>query len=225
MWLLLAAVGLAGVPEDVATAADTNLPTALRQQAFDRLAQPGGADALVAFVGDKDSPPPQRWVAVRALGPMGDDPSRVALLRFLAATDAQTRMAALGAIGDRGDTSLSGYAAARLEDPALLVRAAAAEALGKLKDPGTLGDLDRALSDPTNHYRGTSLWFRTHLVQAIATIGTDAAVPLLARVIDDADADVARAAIVGLEKIAGFSYAEGRTADQERAAWKRWAGK
>ncbi len=225
MWTLLVALALAGVPEDLATAADTDLPTPLRQEAFARLAQPGSTDALTKIAEDREIPGPQRWVAVRALGPIGDDASRVALLRFLAANDAQTRMAALGAIGDRGDRSLSGYAAARLSDPALLVRAAAAEALGKLKDPATVADLERALQDPTNHYRGASLWFRRHLVEAVAAIGTDTAVPVLARAIDDADPEVAGAALRGLEKIAGFSYAEGRTPEQEKAAWKRWAGR
>jgi HEAT repeat protein len=224
MWALLVAMALAGVPEDLETAADTNLPTALREQAFARLATPDAVDALTALAKDEHTRPQQRWVAIRALGPVKDDASRVAILQFLASEDAHARMAALGALGDRGDTTLSGYAAARLTDPALLVRAAAAEALGKLKDPSTLPDLQRALVDPTNHYRGASLWFRRHLVEAAGSIGTDAAVPLLARALEDADPDVAGAAVKALERVAGFSYAEGRTADQERAAWKRWAG-
>lgn len=224
MWTLLVAMALAGVPEDLETAADTNLPTALREQAFARLATPDAVDTLTALAKDKDTRPQQKWVAIRALGPVKDDASRVAILQFLAAEDAHARMAALGALGDRGDVTLSGYAAARLADPALLVRAAAAEALGKLKDPSTLPDIERALQDPTNHYRGASLWFRRHLVEAAGNIGTDAAVPLLARALDDADPEVSGAAVKALEKVAGFSYAEGRTADQERAAWKRWAG-
>lgn len=225
MWTLLVATALAGIPEDLATAADTNLPTALRQQAFDRMAQPGSVDSLVRLATDKELRPQERWVAVRALAPIPDEEARAAILQLLAAEDAHTRMAALGALGDRGDPSLSGYAAARLSDPALLVRAAAADALGKLKDPATLSDLHEALRDPSNHYRGESLWFRRHLVTAIGAIGTDAAVPALARALDDPDPEVSAAAVKEFEKIAGFSYAEGRTGDQERAAWKRWAGR
>ncbi|MDP2314809.1 MAG: HEAT repeat domain-containing protein [Pseudomonadota bacterium] len=231
MWLALFAalvfprVAFAGVPEDLALAADTDLPTELRQAAFGRLAVPDSVPALTRFGDAADTPKPQRWVAIRALGPVKDDAARVALLHFLAATDASARMAALGAIGDRGDLSLSGYAAARLTDPALLVRAAAADALARLRDPSTLADLERALQDPTNHYRGTSLWFRRHLVEAMGAIGTEAAPPYLARALDDPDAEVVSAAILGLEKAAGFSYREGRTPDQERTAWKRWAGR
>lgn len=215
----------AGVPEDLGVAADTDLPTELRQTAFDRLATSANVAALTRLGDAADTPKPQRWVAIRALGPIGDDEARVALLHFLAAKDASARMAALGAIADRGDRTLSGYAAARLADPALLVRAAAADALGRLGDPGTLSDLERALQDPTNHYRGASLWFRRHLVEAMGAIGTDAAAPYLARALDDADPLVVTAAVAGLEKAAGFSYREGRTPEQERTAWKRWAGR
>lgn len=215
----------AGVQEDLVVAADTDLPTDLRQIAFDRLAAPANVVALTKIGDAADTPKPQRWVAIRALGPVADDEARVAILHFLAAKDASARMAALGAIGDRGDRTLSGYAAARLLDPALLVRAAAADALARLGDPGTLADLERALLDPTNHYRGASLWFRRHLVEAMGTIGTDAAAPYLARALDDADPAVVTAAVAGLEKVAGFSYLEGRTPEQELAAWKRWAGR
>jgi HEAT repeat protein len=224
LWTLVMAAW-AGVPEDLEIAADTNLPTDLRQAAFGRLAQADATDTLSKLAADKQTPRNQRWIAIRALGPIKDDASRVALLRFLADADAGARMAALGALGDRGDTSLSGYVAARLTDPALLVRAAAVDALGKLKDPATLSDLERALQDPTNHYRGASLWLRREVVEAMGSIGTDAAVPPLARALDDKDLDVASAAVDALEKIAGFSYAEGRTSDQEREAWRRWAGR
>jgi HEAT repeat protein len=229
LWSLVASVfvrvALAGVPEELTVAADTDLPTELRQAAFDRLAVPGNVAALTRVGDAADTPKPHRWVAIRALGPIQDDEARVALLHFLAAKDASARMAALGAIADRGDRTLSGYAAARLGDPALLVRAAAADALARLGDPGTLADLERALQDPTNHYRGASLWFRRHLVEAMGAIGTDAASPYLARALDDADPEVVTAAVAGLEKTAGFSYREGRTPDQERTAWKRWAGR
>lgn len=217
------APALAGVPEDLHTAADTDLPLNLRQEALGRLVQPGNAGALVQLAEDPATPKHQRWVAIRALGHVPDDTALQALLRYLDGPDAATRMAALGALGDRGDRSLSDRVAARLTDKALLVRAAAAEALGRLKDPGTLPDLRSALADPTNSYRGTSLWIRRHFVLAMGAIGTDAAVPGLREALDDEDPAVADAAVDGLEKVAGFSYAEGRTPAEEREAWRRWS--
>ena len=137
MWFWVT-VAVAGVPEDIATAADTDLPTDLRKQAFDRAAQPDSVPVLTRLAEDASTPKPQRWVAIRALGPIQDDTARAALLHFLAASDAAARMAALGAIGDRGDATMWSYAANKLADPALLVRAAAADALLKLKDPRAL---------------------------------------------------------------------------------------
>ncbi|MFZ5476082.1 MAG: HEAT repeat domain-containing protein [Myxococcota bacterium] len=218
-------LAFAGLPEDLADAADTDLPTKTREEAWGRLVKGGTARDLVRLAELPDTPKNQRWVAIRALGPIPGDEARDAILRYLEAKDASTRMAALGALGDRGDRALSGRVAAALSDKALLVRAAAAEALAKLGDPSTLGDLERALKDPTNSYRGTSMWVRRRFVETMAAIGTDAAVPYLARALDDADADVSAAAVHGLEKVAGFSYAEGRTPEEEREAWRRWAGR
>jgi HEAT repeat protein len=215
----------AGVPEDLATAADADLPTPMREAAWGRLVKSGETREIARLADLPDTPKNQRWVAIRSLGPIQTDDARSRLLAYLEAGDASTRMAALGALGDRGDVALSGRVAAALSDRALLVRGAAAEALGKLRDPATLADLERALRDPTNSYRGTSLWVRRRFVEAMAAIGTDAAVPYLARALDDADPDVGHAAVAGLEKVAGFSYAEGRTPAEEREAWRRWSGR
>lgn len=223
MWLLLALLAVAGVPDDLQVAADTDLPTAMREAAWSRLAKPGNSAALVQLAADPATPKQQRWIAIRALGPIGDDASLAALLRYLDAPDASTRMAALGALGERKDASVTDRVAGHLDDKALLVRATAAEALASIGDPRALPALERALEDPSNHYRGTSLWVRRHFVVAMGQIGTDAAVPGLRRALDDADPIVADAAIDGLERVAGFTYAEGRTADEEREAWRRWA--
>jgi hypothetical protein len=64
---------------------------------------------------------------------------------------------------------------------------------------------------------------RRKYVEAMGEMGRDAA-PCLARALSDRDPVVVEAARKALEKIAGFSYREGRTADQEREAWRRWAG-
>lgn len=224
--LLLAALAVsafAGVPEDLGQAADADLPQELRRAAWSRLAQPGNTASLVHLVKDPATSKEQRWVAIRALGPIPDADALDALLAFLEAPEASTRMAALGALGDRKDPAVVDRVATHLADKALLVRATAAESLAALGDPRALPALERALEDPTNHYRGTSMWVRRHYVVAMGAIGTDAAVGGLARALEDDDAAVADAAVDGLEKVAGFSYAEGRTAAEEREAWRRWA--
>lgn len=116
-----------------------------------------------------------------------------------------------------------GRVAARLEDPALLVRWAAADALGSMKQAAALPDLGRALADGSNNRHGDSLFIRRHFVEAIVDIGTDEAVPHLAKVLEDRDPEVATAALAGLEKVIGVSFKAGRTPAEEKEAWRRWA--
>ena len=214
---------LAGVPEDVRTAADTDLPMVLREEAFGRLAAATSTTAVVTALNDKATSSAERWVLVRSLGANPTPEARTELLRLLDDKVALTRVAALGGMGDTGDIALSGRVAAGLADPAILVRSAAAEALGRLKDPAALAGLDRALADPTNFYRGASLWVRRQYVDAMANIGGDGAVPYLGKALDDKDPEVVRAAVTGLEKVAGFTYREGRTEAEQIEAWRRWA--
>ncbi len=220
---LLLGVALAGVPEDVDFAAEADNPLDLRQAAFARLHDETAVPTLLRIAKDTQTTPPRRWVAIRALGLNTAPEARDALLGFLASDNAPTRIAALAALGERKDRTTAGRVAARLEDKALLVQQAAADALGLIGDPATLPDLERALASPTGTYRGTSLWVRRHYVEAMAAIGTGESVRPLAAALDDADPTVVDAAVKGLEKVGGFSYAQGRTRAEELEAWRRWS--
>jgi HEAT repeat protein len=221
--LLLTGLAFAGVADDVQLAADANKPLDLRQEAFARLHDEPAVASLVALGSAADTTPARRWVAVRALGLNPSPEALAALLQFLGSDNAPTRIAALAALGERKDRSTSGRVAARLEDKALLVRQAAADALAHIGDTKTLPDLGRALADPGGTYRGTSMWVRRHYVEAMGAIGTTEAIPYLAPALDDADSDVVTAAVNGLERVAGFTYKEGRTPAEEREAWRRWS--
>lgn len=220
---LWCALALAGPAEDVELAADSNKPDELRQEAFARLASAAHAPTLIRIASDSTESAPRRWVAVRALGASEAPEAREALIKLLSSEAAMTRIAACMALGERKDFSTSGNVAARLEDKALLVRQAAADGLAVMGDPSTLPDLERALKDPSNHYRGSSMWVRRHYVEAMGAIGTKAAAPYLASALTDGDPEVVNAAVKGLERIAGFSYAQGRTRADELEAWTRWA--
>jgi HEAT repeat protein len=220
---LLAGLAFAGIVEDVEFAADADKPLELRQAAFARLHEESAVDPVVALARNKETTPARRWVAIRSLGLNTAPSALAALLEFLESENAPTRIAALSALGERKDRSVSGRVAARLTDKALLVRHAAADALGLLGDPATLPDLGRALGDSSNNYLGTSLWLRRHFVEAMGRIGTTEAIRYLAPALDDADPAVVTAAVLALETVAGFSYREGRTDEQQTEAWRRWS--
>ena len=168
MFLLCVAMGMAGTPEDIVVAGNRDLAVEERQPAFERLVSGQDVAELVKVGKDTDRTVSERWVAIRALGLVPTVEARQALVDFLDHGDVWARIAASGAAGERGDRTMAGKVAMRLADPAILVRAAAADALGKLRDPGTLGDLERALKDPSSWYRGTSLWIRRKYVEAMA---------------------------------------------------------
>jgi HEAT repeat protein len=224
LWLLTLLAAFAAPPADLVTAADDDLEEDVRMAAFERLVQHGAYE--VASIRDAalaaTTPARQRWVAVRALGRIRGTDARATLVTLMADDMPAMRAAAVSATGDLNDKTLAAKVAESLKDPAIMVRAAAAEALGKLRDPRTIPALDKALGDPTNHYRGTSLWVRKHYVDALGAIGDKKALPTLLRCLDDHDESVVAATTRALAHVAGFSMADGRDAEQEREAWRRW---
>jgi len=221
LWVHAVPGASASVTEDAAIAANITEDNALREAAYRRLMAPEQTAAVVARLKAADLDPQQRWVLIRSLGPNPSDEARATLVALAESKDAMVRSAVMEAFGDRGDKALTGKVVRGLYDPALLVHAAALDALIQLKDPSALGDLQVALTDAKGTYHGTS--FRQKIVRAQAACGKDGA-RYLAGALLDRDPDVAIAARVGLEAIAGFSYRDGRTPEQEAEAWRRWAG-
>jgi HEAT repeat protein len=224
LFLALLAAFAGAPPADLVTAADDDLEEEIRMAAFERLVAHGANDT--ASIRDAalsaETPARQRWVAVRALGRIRGTDARAAIVTLMADDMPAMRAAAVSAAGDLNDKTLVPKVAELLGDPAIMVRSAAAEALGKLRDPRAIAALDKALGDPSNHYRGTSLWVRKHYVDALGAIGDKKALPTLLRCLDDHDDTVVVATTDALEKVAGFSMADGRNAEQEREAWRRW---
>ncbi len=209
----------ADVKADAATAADTTLDAAVREAAYRRLMLPEATTEVESRLKAADLDPQQRWVLIRSLGPNPSDEARAELVALADSKDAMIRSGVMEALGDRGDKALTGKVVKGLYDPALLVHDAALDALIQLKDPSALSDLDHALADADGVYKGTS--FRQKIVDAEAACGKDGA-RYLVTALGDKDTDVVQHARAGLEKIAGFSYREGRTPDQEIEAWRRW---
>ena len=222
--LCLATPAWADAAGDLAEAADSDIPEAARMAAFDRLVGTGQTNIThvrdVATAADADTR--QRWVAIRVLGKVRGDGPRDVLLSLLDDEQPAIRAAATQALGDLGDRNTVPQLIEQLKDPAVIVRAGAAEALGKLGAGDAVSALADALMARDNYYRGSSLWVRAHFVASLGQIGSRDAVPTLLRALDDADVGVQLAAVSAMEQVAGFSYAEGRDAEQQRAAWRRW---
>lgn len=223
--LVLSGLALAAPEDDLNLAAASDVPVVARQEAFDRLVVLGLTDtALVLRVAqDTSEDTRRRWVAIRVLGNVKGDRAEQALLALLSDPQPAIRAAAVGALGDTGKMGHTPAVMALLEDPAIIVRAEAAVALGKLRDPRAVPALSKALQAKSAWRNAQSLWVRKHYVLALGSIGHKDGIPALLRALDDEDPIVAEAAIPALEQVGGFSMGEGRTPEQQREAWRRWA--
>ncbi len=219
---LLAVPAHADALAEIRRAADPGLTEAARMAAFDAAVAEGCGPAVTDLARDASADPRERWVAVRVLGRVASPPAVGVLRDLLADPVPAIRAAAAAAAADAGRAELAEPVAVLLEDRATLVRTAAADALGALRQPIAVPRLERALGDPTNTYRGQSLWVRRHLVEALGAIGDPSALPALIGCLDDGDPEVASAALRSLERVTGLTWAEGRSPSEEREAWKRW---
>jgi len=224
LWLLTLGLALADADTDLVTAATKEAPEAERMAAFDRIVRLGATDMKVVSEVSMDEAADvrHRWVSIRALGKIRGDRSRDMLFQLLKDPQPAIRTAAAGAMGDFGDSDFVEKLNSKLEDPAVIVRSAVAQALGKLADASSVKPLSDALDHRRSYFRGRSLWVRRHYVEALAAIGDKGAYPALLRSLDDKDETVSKAAVDALERITGFDFAEGRSKDKEREAWRRW---
>ena len=196
--LLIMGLALGGATEDLVLAANQRASEAERMAAFERLVVLGNTDmALVSSVSvDDDADTRQRWVAIRT--------------------------AAATAMGDFGHKDFVEPLNTALSDAAVLVRAAAAKSVGQIGDARSVKPLSDAVNHRRSYFRGRSLWVRRHYVEALGALGSKDAFPVLLRTIDDPDKEVAKAVIDALEQVAGFDFEKGRTAEQEKEAWRRY---
>ncbi len=224
LWISMMAIALATPDEDLALAASKDASEGVRMEAFERLVALGSTDMeLVTKVSqDDESDARLRWVSIRALGQIKGDRARNVLIGLVSDPMPAIRAASASAMGDYGHADFVPYQIKLIQDPAVIVRAAAAKALALSGDQRAVDVLSDALQDKKNTFRGRSIWVRKYFVEALGGIGSDAAYPALLRSMDDPDSDVVAEVIPALEKIAGFSYKEGRTGSQEKEAWRRF---
>jgi HEAT repeat protein len=226
MNLFIVFVGLAfgGAAEDLALAANERAAEPARMAAFERLVLLGNTDMAVvtAMSQDEDGDTRQRWVAIRTLGKIKGVRSKTILTGLLNNPQPAIRTAAATAMGDFGHKDFVEPLNMALSDAAVLVRSAAAKSVGRIGDSSSVKPLSEAVNHRRSYFRGRSLWVRRHYVEALGELGSKEAYPVLLRNIDDEDETVAKAVIESLERVSGFDFAQGRTAPQQKEAWRRY---
>ena len=224
MFTLLLCAALAGTSEDLSRAADPDLGEEARMEAFNQLVLDFERvrPELEAIVHDDAHDARERWIAARVMGQSHSPNAKAALLKLCDDPMPAMRSAAASALGDLGYKDTADRIGLLLKDDAVIVRVAAADALGLIKAESSARYLEAALKDRSNYYRGNPLFVRVHFVTAIGEIGAWSSVPALIACFDDRDEAVQDEALVALRKIVGYDFAEGRDKTEHMAAWRRW---
>lgn len=105
-----------------------------------------------------------------------------------------------------------------LNDPALVVRTAAVEALRKLHAKIARPELWRKLYARENFRHGDSLWIRQYIVKALTAMATPKDEGQFIRLLSDRDSSLHPMAIAALQKLALLNF---KTAAQWDSWWKR----
>ena len=223
MWWMFQLV-FADSMDTLQRASDANTSVEQREEAFAEIVRSGSTEIqyLIDVASDTTQSTRLRWVAIRALGQIKGPQAEAVLMKTLKDPEPAIRTATVSALGDFGKVEYTTLIGRFLKDDAVIVRVAAAESLGKLANPAAISMLETALSDPSNQYRGASLWVRAHYTVALGNIGDVKAYPVLLSCLSDGDPRVVQSAVVALEKIAGFSLGDGRSSIEEVEAWSRW---
>lgn len=224
MTLFFAGLLLASVTDQLETASNTGIPEADRLAVFEELSTNASShlDELQQIATDAAANPNHRWIAIRALGKSGLAEARPGLEALCNDTDSSIRVAAISALAEMGSVSSTELIAQALKDPAMIVRGAAADALGLLKDIRSIDDLETALNSSENFYRGQSVWVRVRFVLALGNIGHEMALPALEKALTDQDPKVVNATLFALKAIVGYDFSEGRSRAEHIQAWQRW---
>lgn len=175
---------------------------------------------------DKKQTLQMRWRAVTALGRLYPIKSMKVLEEMAQSSEWYLRNAAAIAMVYGERMWAINWSKKLLRDPALVVRTAAVQTLGKLKAAEAEDELWTALYSNINYSNGKSLWIRRHIVEALAHISTYGKQDKFIRVLYDDDKSLHQPAIVGLNKILKGKFSSGvESAPESRKKWLSWWSK
>jgi len=155
----------------------------------------------VAF--DTSKPYDLRWRAVVGMAWMGGKESLVDLEKAVASNDWFLRDAALKGLEKVDQEKAKTWARQLLSDSALVVRSSAVRVLHNLNDKESEKLLWEKLSAIENFRGSQSLFIRKQIVMTLSDFAGKEDLKEFAKLLQDKDSSVQKAAIVALEKITG----------------------
>ncbi len=225
----------AAVPKDVikvqpsgkkvlltATRAALTMPLANRLEALEQQGEQGYRN-LVAIMFDDSVPMAIRWRAVTLVGRIGRRQSFPELERALIHQDWFMRNAGLVALAHIDRSRAIAWARKLISDRALVVRAAAVQTLGDLRDTASIPLLWQKLNAKENFHNNQSLFVRRRIVEALTILQRSGDEGKFVSLLTDRDQSLHPLAIMALENITRSSL--GTSKDPlalKRERWQSW---
>jgi HEAT repeat protein len=209
----------------VAEAANPRVPENIAQARFEEIVSrgPSAVPALTYIYKDPKRADLEVWVAARALGRVGGPEARAGLEAGLKSVRIMSRLGSVSGLGLMRDLQAIPALEGALYDKAMMVRAAAADALGGLAQPTSALALGKALNISANFRHGQSLFVRKHIVDALGAVGNSASIELLVTSVGDADPGVQISARKALVQMTGKSFGRSsKVSSDEAEAWQAW---
>ena len=162
---------------------------------------PQGYRNLVSIMFDEGAAMGQRWKATTAVGRLGGKLSLPELERAYKRKEWFMRSAALLAMGGVDQQKHLSWARALLSDRALVVRAAAVDAIDAARDAGSAGALWSRLNAKENFNGGDSLWIRRRMAEALSRLAGPGSEPRFYKLLADRDESLHGPALDALERL------------------------
>jgi hypothetical protein len=217
----------AAIPRDAASRASSTyealrLPLGERMSAL-QLQGPQGYRNLRELMFDGKQSMETRWRAVTAAGLLGGKESRPELERALRAPEWFMRNAGLIAITNVDRGWALNWSRKLLSDKALVVRAAAVDALAELQDRASIALLWKKLDAKENFKGKQSLFIRRRIVETLAQLEGAGHEAKFIAVLSDRDESLHGPAIRALERITQKTMGEPQEPVAfKKAHWQRW---
>jgi HEAT repeat protein len=164
-----------------------------------------------------------RWNAFMAMVRLGERESIPEVVDALKSPDWYLRVAAIQVYPALDKDSAYKAALKGLDDPALVVRTAAVDALALIGRPQCADSLWAELYSKESYIKRSSLWIRRHIVEALSEVAPPGSEGKFIRVLDDSDSTLYAPAIKGLERLTGKKLGSADIPPvYRRQFWKKW---
>lgn len=179
---------------------------------------------LIQISKASDQPMPMRWKALTLAAYLGRDKALPELEAALKSPEWFMRNAALVAMQTYHPAKAPKAAEALIKDKALVVRSAAVEVLGTVKNRKTRDLLWEEMDAGYNFRKKQGLWIRSQILSKLSESPEAKESSLFIQALKDKDSRMHRPAIAALEKLTSTQLGKPKTKMAEkRELWLQWA--